>query len=95
MPGATVLATEMVSVKLPGGVTELELGLAVKPAGADADRLTRPEKPPELPTVIVDVPEEPWGMLRLDGLAETEKPGDPTLTVTVTLWVGIVVENTP
>lgn len=65
------------------------------PAGAVAVRLTVPAKPPRLPTDIVDVPDEPCGMLRLDGLAVTEKSGGPTLTVTVMVCVGTVVENVP
>jgi hypothetical protein len=64
----------MVSGKLLGAFTEVEAGLAVTPVfDEDAVRLTAPEKPTMLPTVIVDTPDEPCGMLRLDGLALTEK----------------------
>jgi len=85
----------MLNENTAGAVTELELGEAVIPAGVDAESITVPVNPPRLPTLIVVDPEEPGGILTADGLAETEKSGGCTTTVTVTVWVGMMVEKLP
>ncbi len=66
-----------------------ELGMLLAPREAVipvtlADRPTVPEKPLMLPTVMVDVPEEPGATVNAFGLALIEKSGWLTSTFNVT-----------
>jgi hypothetical protein len=73
--------TERTTEPLPPAVrtTLLELKLAVRPwrtLGVTLDdRVTVPENPPKLARVIIEVPEELRGRLRLVGFAVIEKSG--------------------
>jgi hypothetical protein len=71
-------AAEMVNVELTepdtGTITQLRLNETVRPEGETAnDRLTLPEKPAMLVSVIVEVEEYPSVRVRLEGFADMEK----------------------
>jgi hypothetical protein len=77
LPAKGVLAVVViVSVELPGAVTEFELSAQVVPAGhPDTVNPTALLKPPIEPTVMVEVLTCPCAALTDDGLAESEKSG--------------------
>jgi hypothetical protein len=70
-------ATVTVDVAVPAdiAVNEAGSGVAVQPAGADAAKPTVPLNPLSEVTVVVKLREDPAGMLRGDGDAETAKSG--------------------
>jgi hypothetical protein len=73
----------IVSIELPEMVIEVGANVAVSPAGAVAERLTVPLKPPVEFTVIVVVLDEDCATITVVGLAVTVK--SVTLTVTIVL----------
>jgi len=78
-----------VEVPLPP-VTELGLAEPVMEGfEPTADKATVPVKPVMDVTVRVEVPDEPWGMVRDVGLADRAKSLAATSTSTVTGWVGV------
>jgi hypothetical protein len=89
-PTATPVVV-MFKVELPAPledrVTVDGLSLTEGPDGETrADRLIVPEKLLRLARLIVEVPEDPWGMVKDVGFAEILKSGvDGELTVTDTL----------
>ncbi len=71
---------------VPPGLRLTLAGLAeaVRPLGVtDVESVMVPVNPLKLLSVIDDVPEEPAGMVRLDGLDEMVKSPTPTVTVAV------------
>ena len=83
VPAGTV--TVRVDVAVRPRKTEVGLSVAMGPAGVTvAVRMIVPVNPAMLATVIIEVSEEPAGMLRVLGLAVTEKSGGVTTTLTVT-----------
>jgi hypothetical protein len=72
-------ALEAVKVRTDELVDEAGLKEAVTPLGTPLiEKLTLPVKPPAGATAIVDVPLLPWTSERLDGLADSVKPGPAT-----------------
>jgi len=65
-----VIVSTDVAVPPDAKLTLVGLIEAVRPAGADAERETLPEKLLKLVDVSVEVIDEPVMMVRLDGLAE-------------------------
>ena len=73
------------SVDGPDPVTVVGVRVQVRPVGeTDAVRLTMPAKPLRAPTLIVEVPGEPVGMVRLFGLEDMVK--SCTVKATVAWW---------
>jgi hypothetical protein len=87
VPVLVVLGTVIVSVDFPDVEIEVGLRLAANPVGAVADRVTLPVNPLRAFTVIVEVPEGPLLMFKDVGDADSEKSGDVTCTVTLTVWL--------
>src|SRR5713101_827789 len=91
VPVAEVLVA-MVSVAEPGAFTELELNVAVTPAGAPLTLSpTAPLKPFRAPTLTVELVLLPAVTVNELGLAETEKSGGGgtgfTCKGTLSVWV--------
>ncbi|HEY2417550.1 MAG TPA: hypothetical protein VGH84_06495, partial [Steroidobacteraceae bacterium] len=85
----------IVSVVLPGAVTELAVSAQLVPAGhPDTVSATALLNPPIEPTVMVEVLTCPCAALTDDGLAESEKSGGGC-TVTLTLVLRVPVEPLP
>lgn len=73
---STVIVKVDVAVASAGGVTEVGENVAVTPVGMPViDRPTAELKPLTEVTVMVEVPEFPWTIVRLFGEADTEKSG--------------------
>lgn len=98
VPATVESVVPIVSVALPELVIDVGLSVAVIPAGALAVNATVPLKPPSELTVIVLVPDDPWRMVMLVGLAVSVKSctltvtivvcdSDPLVPVTVTVYV--------
>ena len=83
-PGVAEIPTVTFRIVTPGVVGVIEtldaLRTVVIPAGVlGAVKLTDPENPFRLDTVSVDVLEDPWFVVRLDGLAVVLNRGDLTM----------------
>jgi len=73
-----------VSVAVPEPVMLAGVMVALIPDGAVTVRETIPENPLRAVAVMVEVPEAPGAIVRLEGVAEMEKSGTPVPeTVTV------------
>jgi hypothetical protein len=67
--------------------TELGLNVTCGPAEESLEvKDTVPEKPLRLERVIVEVPDDPWTILRAAGLADMLKSGPRTITVSEAGW---------
>ena len=91
MPGVAEpeTATSRVDVAVPpdGNVTLLGVRVAVIPlVGGPVFSVTVPENVLRLSRVMVDMPEDPMGTLRVAGFADMAKSGTTTLTVTLAVW---------
>jgi hypothetical protein len=64
----------------------VELKVALMSSGAMAVRLMVPVNPPVGLTAMVKVDDEPAAIVRMVGVAESEKSGPWTVTCTVMLW---------
>jgi hypothetical protein len=84
-----LLVTFKVELPAPLEARAIVAGLrfALGPEGeTEADRLMVPEYPLKLDRLMVEVPDLPWTMVRVVGLAPMEKSGDGGfVTVTETL----------
>src|SRR5216684_3478915 len=91
------LVPVMVSVAEPGAFTELELNVAVTPAGAPLTlSATAPLKPFTMPTLTVELPLLPAFTVNEVGFADTVKSGCCTLvTCRVTLAVCVRLPPVP
>ena len=78
-----VVFVPIVSVAVPEPVMVLGLITAPIPGEGVAVRETIPENPLNAVMVIAEVPEEPWTIVRLEGLAEMEKSGVPPNTFAI------------
>jgi hypothetical protein len=91
LPGARLKATLTVRMDVPEPPVTGPALPVIAASEPSAVRVTVPVKPVIGVTVRVDVPDEPWGMVRDAGLADRAKFVDATLTATTTEWTGLLV----